>query len=756
MSEHCADLGRRDILRALTTSAGAVGNLLLFGTINTSSSPRLDVLKQNQPQTPIMPDTAVRTLEIGTVTAPEMQFDQIDSDALMKAARDAGAQCVMIYSMEHWGYALYDTWVGYKHPNLHYDYVGKQVEAARRYGLSPLCYYSYNFATEVALRHPDWCMLTREGKPQKFVNRFYMVCQNSPYGEFMLETFRELFRNYGFDGLFLDIFPAKPCFYSVGSDPSPFCFCKYCLALWEKEKGTPFLAGLDTAEGRRERIAWTRQKSGDQFVDRIYKVIREYRPDATLGGNGGCLFYWRSLIEKLSYNYGEPEFSPSGVCLGSALMRGWGKPGYQEGVWLRDRRTIGDLVPTSVIRTEAAAELAQGARLFAVGSLVLGHLPRGFDSRTMAAVKDTLRDSVVWERWLQGTEPVPCVAVVSGEATFDQYIAEEHPADCRDSVFGALELLTSTHYPFDAVPDWRLSDDLLRNYQAVVLPETEVLTDAQGRVLRDYVRRGGTLIASWKCGMKDEKGGNRDDFLLADVMGVSFGSEVDKYVGNVRNKSLYRGGSIFLEPLSHPLAQSVGKEPVGLAGAYLTVTGPAEEVFRLRPPLFAEDLSKGVFFHWPPPPAGTEEAGKGVTVFRYGQGRALYLAVELFREYRRSPSYWVKDWIHSVLRQLIPSPLVRLEAGKQLGYFHATFSRTPQDKRLLIQIVNSTASVLRGEVAPIREVRVVANAQKLSLHSAKILWPEEIKLECTRRGDEWEIPLPDIGIYTVVGLDLAN
>jgi hypothetical protein len=116
----------------------------------------------------------------------------------------------------------------------------------------------------------------------------------------------------------------------------------------------------------------------------------------------------------------------------------------------------------------------------------------------------------------------------------------------------------------------------------------------------------------------------------------------------------------------------------------------------------------------------------------------------------------VKDWIHSVLRQLIPSPLVRLEAGKQPGYFHATFSRTPQDKRLLIQIVNSTASVLRGEVAPIREIRVVANAKKLSLHSAKILWPKEIKLECSRRGDEWEIPLPDIGIYTVVGVDLGN
>jgi len=370
----------------------------------------------------------------------------------------------------------------------------------------------------------------------------------------------------------------------------------------------------------------------------------------------------------------------------------------------------------------------------------------------MAGVKDTLEDSTAWERLAQGTESVPCIAVVSGEATFDQYIPEEHPLDCRDSIFGAVDLLFSTHYPIDAIPDWRLSADLLRNYRAVVLPETEVLTNAQGEVLRNYVRQGGTLIASWKCGMKDEKGRKRDDFLLADVLGVNFRDEQTKYADNVNKKRLWGGASIFLEPRDHPLAQSVGKELVGIAGDYIRVTGPAEEVFRLRPPLFAEDFSKGVFFHWAPPPAGTSGDGKGVTYFRYGKGQSIYLGLELFRQYRRSQSFWVREWTRSVIRSLAPSPVLRLEGGNLPGYFHATFSCAPRHKSILVQIANTSALVLGGEASPIRGIKVVADAKELSLTSAQILWPKERKLELRRQGNEWEIPLPEVDIYTIVAL----
>jgi hypothetical protein len=705
----------------------------------------------------IMPNTAVRSLEIGAITAPEVRFDELDVDQLMKSARDAGVQCVMIYTMEHWGYALYPTKVGYMHPNLSYDYVGRQVESARRYGLSPLAYYSYNFAQEVANHHPDWRMLNRGGQPEKFRNKFYVVCQNSPYGDFMLQTFHEVFQSYAFDGLFLDIFPANPCFYEVGLLDSPFCYCKYCLELWEKEKQTPFVSGIDTVEGRRDRISWTRQKSGDEFVERIYQTIRPLRPNATLSGNGGCLWFWRSLIEKLSYNYGEPDFSPSGVCLGPILMRGWGQPHYQVGVWLRDKRTIADEVPTTILRTEAASELASGARLFMIGSLVLGHLPKGFDHETVNACKETLRDSFLFEPLFKGATSVPGIVVVAGEQTFDQYTAEEHPGDLLDSVQGALDLLSYTHYPLDAVPDWGLKEETLQQYGMVILPETEVLANAQGEIVRNYVRAGGVLVASGRCGLKDEKGRERDDFLLADVLGVHYHGEVTKYAGNIklkdRKESLYRGGSVFLSPLPNPLAKAIGEGPVGLGGPFLTIEGPAEEVMMIRTPMFAEDQSRGVFFHWPPPPPVAQDDGKGVTVFRYGKGLALYLSVNLFREYSRSPSFWVQAWMDSVVRQLVPTVALRLDGGEIPGYYHATFWRDATHRRLLVQIVNTSALALRGEVVPLRGLTLAGNPNKFRARSGRLLWPREQGLELSQGDREWHVPLPDLDIYTVVSIE---
>jgi hypothetical protein len=757
MEKQNEGLKRRDVLKTLVGGVGLAAERRLLGIPPRWAQvlPVRPVWAEAEGGSAIMPDTAVRSLEIGTITAPEVRFDEVDVDYLMKSARDAGVQCVMIYTMEHWGYALYPTKIGYVHPNLHYDYVGRQVEAARRYGLSPLAYYSYNFAQEVANYHPDWRMLKRNGQPERFRNKFNVVCQNSPYGDFMLQTFHEIFQSYAFDGLFLDIFPVNPCFYEVGLLESPFCYCQYCLALWEKEKGTSFRSGLDTIEGRRERIRWTRQKSGDEFVDRIYQTIRPLRVKATLAGNGGCLWFWRSLIEKLSYNYGEPDFSPSGICVGPILMRGWGQPHYQVGVWLRDKRTIADQVPTAILRTEAAAELASGARLFMIGSLVLGHLPKGFDSETITACKEALRDSFGFESLFKGATSISGVAVVAGEQTFDQYTAEEHPVDLRDSVQGALDLLSSTHYPLDAVPDWGLKEETLRQYSLVILPEVEVLSDAQGELLRNFVHAGGCLIASGRCGLKDEKGKERGDFLLAEVLGVHYRGEVKKYAGNIKvtGKELYRGGSIFLNPRSHSLTKTIGEGPVGLGGPYITIEGPAEELMAIRTPMFAEDQSRGVFFHWPPPPPVAQDDGKGVTVFTYGKGRALYLAVNLFREYKRSQSFWIQSWMEAVVRQLVPTVPIRVDGSETPGYYHATFWRDDAHKRLLVQIVNTSALVLRGKVVPLRGVRVVGNAGILRANTARVLWPEERSLELQQQGQEWHIPLPDLDIYTVVSVE---
>jgi hypothetical protein len=97
-----------------------------------------------------------------------------------------------------------------------------------------------------------------------------------------------------------------------------------------------------------------------------------------------------------------------------------------------------------------------------------------------------------------------------------------------------------------------------------VLPEVDELSDAQSDVIRRWVKEGGTLVASYKCGLCDENHKTRSNFPLADVFGVDYVSEERKYAYDREGK--LRSGdfiSTYLESSGHPLAKSLATSTVG-------------------------------------------------------------------------------------------------------------------------------------------------------------------------------------------------
>ena len=71
---------------------------------------------------------------------------------------------------------------------------------------------------------------------------------------------------------------------------------------------------------------------------------------------------------------------------------------------------------------------------------------------------------------------------------------------------------------FDVIFDEHLKD--LSKYRVLVLPDQESLSDAQIAQIREYVRRGGGLVATEQSSLKTEERRRRRDFGLADVLGV--------------------------------------------------------------------------------------------------------------------------------------------------------------------------------------------------------------------------------------------
>jgi hypothetical protein len=70
------------------------------------------------------------------------------------------------------------------------------------------------------------------------------------------------------------------------------------------------------------------------------------------------------------------------------------------------------------------------------------------------------------------------------------------------STVRAEQALISNRIPFDLVFDEHLAD--LSKYKALVLPDTECLTDAQLDSIRAFVARGGGLVATEQAGLYDQ------------------------------------------------------------------------------------------------------------------------------------------------------------------------------------------------------------------------------------------------------------
>jgi hypothetical protein len=80
--------------------------------------------------------------------------------------------------------------------------------------------------------------------------------------------------------------------------------------------------------------------------------------------------------------------------------------------------------------------------------------------------------------------------------------------------------------------DQLLDPEHVDRYKLLVLPNVAALSDPQCDQLRAYVKRGGSLLATFETSLYDEKGTRRRDFGLADLLGVSFDGAVARDVKN--------------------------------------------------------------------------------------------------------------------------------------------------------------------------------------------------------------------------------
>ena len=527
--------------------------------------------------------------------------------------------------------------------------------------------------------------MNEQGERQRWDGRWNIPCLDTPYRQYVLGMIDEIFARYPVDELFLDIFGIQFVAYE-GSGRNPFCFCKYTEEAWNREHpGDPYRAGFSTREDWVRRYRWHQQRSMVDMLDEIIGTARKDRPNALIALNAGPEVFPDAVQQRVSFLYAEPLLSPTGIALGTILLRGWNRSDFQAGIW--NWYPYVDQNPGSLARVRTVALLLQNARTFFIGEtpFVSGlDDGQGYSESWFRTAKGAWDDARNVDCLLEGVEPVLSSAVFYCQSTQSELEAQKRPTDFRHSVLGALELLTYTGQPVESLPEFRLTPDLPSRFDTLVLPEVEVLSDRHVEVIRGWVEKGGTLIASGKCGFLDARRRARPNFALADVFGVDCVSEVREYAYNAEGKLREKFISTYPESAGHPLAPPLGKDPVGLPGTFLLLKNrEAQEVMCYLLSYMVQDLKHYKWYNWSSPPPGPETAGPGVTYHEFGKGQALYLGVPLFRALNDWPEYissfqyrgpyWIHDWVPGLVRRLTPNPLLELRTEPSSEYIHGTF-----------------------------------------------------------------------------------
>jgi hypothetical protein len=750
---NAAGLPRRQFLQTLGKSSVLAGSMFLPVPLKKTLLSAGPAPAQSQAGSRIVPpNKTYRMMEWECHTPPEGNFE-INLEPALAAARDSGAESMMFYSQDHWGYAFFESDVAVRHPHLKGDFFGQEVKIARKLGMSVVCYYSLQFNNQAVLTHPDWGWVNAEGEQQRF--RWFITCLDSPYRQYVMAMINELFSRYDIDELFLDIFGIQFVLYTAdGRDP--FCYCEHTEETWNSgHPGDPYREGFKTREGRDLRYKWHQQRSTNQILDEILSAARQHRPELIVSLNGGPETFTNEVMQKVSFIYAEPLTSETGISLGSILMRGWGRPDYQAGVF--SQQGYLDTYPGSIPRVKADGLIVQNARVFIVGNApVVGGLDgEGFSKRWFSVAKETWADVRAVDHFLGDVSPLYSTAMLYSEATREELAGQKLPVHFRRTVTGALEALTYSGRPVESVPEFNLTEKYLGQFETLVLPEVEVLGSAQAEVIRDWVKNGGTLVATGKCGLIDEKGQARANFPLADVFGVDLVSEEKKYAYDPSGKFKEGVISIYLESTGHALSKSLGVSTVGLPGSFLRLRQTSgQEVLRYLLPFMIEDLPNHHWFNWGPPPPGQEGGGPAAVFNNFGKGQSLYVGVSLFQA-MSSKLFWIRNWVPEVMRLMVPQPVAELRSEVFPEYVHGTFFWEKDRRSLLVQVLNAIELATQGEFREVPAVDIRVNSARVKINSAEVLWPAARELPIRNAQGNAKITLPSPARYTALRLQLA-
>ena len=382
---------------------------------------------------------------------------------------------------------------------------------------------------DMARAHPDWIAADPDGRPRRhWANpELWITCALGPYNfEFMTAVHREIVTRYDVDGIFTNRWANQS-----------ECHCEHCRRNFRAFSGLDLPRTPDPADPARPAyVDWRRAR-----LTELWNVwdadIRRARPGACFIPNG------------------PPDLRTAGVMQAPIQFADYQARRGLTAPWsngrrakeyhaVMDGRPVGGIFSVGVEEPHRWKDSVQSEaeiRLWVADGTANGMRP--WFAKFAGVLRDRRWLPVVeriydWhhkhERYLRNTQSLARVALLLSEQTAGLYTpGPERPVG--DHVAGMYHALVEARVPFDLVHEAFLTPERLDRYAAVVLANAAALSDAQCAALREYVARGGGLVATLESSRYDEAGRKRTDFGLADLFGVRDAGGID---GPMKNSYL--------------------------------------------------------------------------------------------------------------------------------------------------------------------------------------------------------------------------
>jgi hypothetical protein len=475
--------------------------------------------------------------------------------------------------------AYYPTKIPFHHRSAwlgSLDPFGELYQGCRKLGMLVLArtdpHATYQ---DVCDAHPDWIAVDAQGRRRRHwaSPEMWATCALGPYNfEFMTEVTREIASMYKVDGIFSNRWTG-----------SGMCYCEHCRASFRTFCGMDLPTTSDPQNpARRNYITWQQQRLFELW--RLWdSEIRKVNPRARFIANagGGAL---SDLDMKTIGELAPTLFADRQARRGLAAPWSGGKNGKEYRATL-GRKAIGGIFSVGVeelYRWKDSVQSEAEIRIWVADGVANGLRPwftkfSGVlhDRRWLKAVEELYTRYYQWERYLRNEAPVARVAVVYSQQTAWFYGGTRAAQKVEDHTLGMYHALVEARIPFEMVHDRLLDRDHIDRFKLLILPNIAALSAQQGNQLRQYVKRGGSLVATLETSLYDEWGVRRKDFELGDLFGVHFGGRVE---GPMQNSYLR-----LEHGTRHPILAGLEDAPRIINGVYRVEAAPRDRF--LNPPV---------------------------------------------------------------------------------------------------------------------------------------------------------------------------